>query len=133
MTTRHMDFDAARAESETATEDPISFRLCGTDWDVRTDISGSLLMDFILSERVTDSLRSGKELLLHAIDPSRHAEFEQMLREGRAATPAVKANKASGIKAEKAEPAIPPPTMAQLDDVIAWLVRELIGRPTTPE
>ncbi|HUU97857.1 MAG TPA: hypothetical protein VM487_19140 [Phycisphaerae bacterium] len=25
---------------------------------------------------------------------------------------------------------IPPPTMSQIDEVIAWLVRELIGRPT---
>ena len=130
---RHMDFDAARSESDTAVEDPISFTLGGEEWNVRSDISGSLLMDFILSERVTDSLRAGKHLLLHAIALEDQPRFEEMLREGKRGSAAVKANKATGTKAEKAVPAVSPPTMAQLDDVIAWLVRELIGRPTTPE
>lgn len=130
-TTRHMDFDAARAESKTAVVDPVSFTLCGQEWSVQTDVAGALLMDFITSRTVSEQLRAGKDLLVLAIDVEQRTDFEDMLRFGRPASAARKANKELGQPARKAEPAIPAPSMEQLDTIVAWLVRELLGRPTT--
>jgi len=155
---RHMDFDAARAESEEAPGDPLTFTLGGDLWEVRPNTSGALLMDFILAETVTDQLRAGKELLMASIEPSQGARFQRMLRTGKALVPLsrdaldalsttdlkeqAKTVKVKGYtKMSKAKlvdaldgktlgDSIPPPTMSQIDEVIAWLVRELIGRPT---
>lgn len=160
MTSRHMDFDASRAESENTPGEPISFTLGGDTWEVVPNTSGALLMDFILSETVTDQLRAGKELLMTSIAPMQVAKFERMLRSGKPilaldkaalekmGTPELKAKaKALGVKGytkmskgalvdeldgKTLGTPIPPPSMEQIDQVIAWLVRELIARPTQP-
>lgn len=128
-TDRFMDFDVARAEvSEEAT--PLTFKLGGETWTIRTDISGAMILDFLTADNVTGQLRAGKDLMVHAVAPSQQDAFRRMLLDGRPARPGVRANKSLGIKASKAEPAIPPPQMSQLDQVMAWLVKELLGRPT---
>jgi len=157
---RHMDFDAARAESEAVPGDPLTFTLGGDTWEVRPNTSGALLMDFILAETVTDQLRAGKELLMASIEAGQTTRFQRMLRSGKAVAPIPRSTLEGQTVAElkaKAKDAkvkgyaklgkeslvdaldgktggtpIPPPTMAQIDEVIAWLVRELIGRPTQP-
>jgi hypothetical protein len=157
---RYMDFDAARAESEEDPQEPLKFKLGGDEWEVRSEISGALLMDFILAESVTDSLRAGKELLLHSIDPGARARFDRMLKLGKPIVPATaamlgeknvtelraiaKQRKLDGVISKMGKPKlvkeltgkslgdpVPPPSMPMLDEVIAWLVRMLIGRPTT--
>ena len=160
MADRHMDFDAARAESTQKVVDPLGFTLCGTEWEIRTDIPGAMLLDFITAETVTSQLRSGKDLLLEAISPEQKASFEAMLRAGRPASVLLTADLTKltaaelKAKAKELDVEIPtkidkpglvkllngkrdsdgasPPDMPLLDEVIAWLVRELIGRPSTP-
>jgi len=159
MADRHMDFDAARADSEEAEVDPLYFTLCGTKWNIRSDVPGAMLLDFITADKVTTQLGAGKALLIEAIEEEQRPAFEVMIRRGKPATvlltgdintltaaalrakakelgvevPA-KAGKdklISSLVGKKDNDGISPPSMPQFDEIIAWLVRELVGRPST--